>query len=234
MIEYISNEISLLSLINHPNLILYYGCYKDIESSIGIVTECCKGGDLYNLIHKKKVKLNIMQKLKILSDVASGMLYLHEKMVPPIIHRNLKSSNIVLTEDVINFDKIPVVKIADFGMSRLVDDSKTLQSIGTGIASLIWTAPEILKNEYYGLSADVYSFGILMWEIFSEKIPYSYLNLNQLELSIKLINNNLRPEMNFLLEETPMEIKKLINSCLNSYDNRPSFEVIGYVLREIY
>ena len=90
-----------------------------------------------------------------------------------------------------------------------------------------WTAPEVLRGEKYGVKADIYSFAILMWEVFSQKIPYTELKLNQTQIAIQVVNRKIRPNLNLLLKDTPEEFKQLITNCWDEEPNlRPDAEKI--------
>src|SRR5690554_2424323 len=114
-----------------------------------IVTELAENGSLYDVIHKHPEDLESWQRVVgICLESARGMAYLHAQS-PPILHRDLKSQNILLNKDY-------HAKVADFGISRpMVDDSMTMR-----VGTTRWTAPECLAKEgVYSEKADVYSFG---------------------------------------------------------------------------
>jgi serine/threonine protein kinase len=92
-------------------------------------------------------------KLQIALDIVSGMSFLHESR---IFHRDLKSGNVLI-------ESAGRAKIADFGLSKLIDINAT-HAMGL-IGSVAWTAPEVLQEEVYRDSADVYSFGVILWEL---------------------------------------------------------------------
>ena len=113
-------------------------------------------------------------------DIAKGMNYLHTSGADPILHRDLKSLNLLVVEPVQGPNDFIQVKITDFGLSRAInnlDSSNEFQSEGpsrmTGLAGTFhWMAPEVLQSEEYTHKADVYSFGIVMWEILCREPPF--------------------------------------------------------------
>lgn len=93
-----------------------------------------------------------------MKDVARGMYYLHDNS-PPILHRDLKSLNLMLADEVLSPNDRVMVKITDFGVARPMDESgKMTGQMGT----CHWMAPEVINNQPYTLAADVYSFAIVM------------------------------------------------------------------------
>jgi serine/threonine protein kinase len=107
-------------------------------------------------------------------DAARGMLYLHS-FQPPLIHRDLKSHNILVTEDW-------SLKICDFGVARVRAESRNM----TGLqGTCAWMAPEVFQSGLYSELADVFSFGIIMYEIISRKIVYPHLKFAS-EIGIKV------------------------------------------------
>lgn len=212
-INVLNTEIKIMKSLKHINLVEYFGhCIK--ESSVKLIMELCKGGNLYFLLTNSNLKLSIKQKLKISLDIASGLNYLHSQS-PPIIHRDIKSMNILLLNDLIDNDSVPLAKIADLGISKIFECTNS-KCFMTQCGTPQWTAPEILRGEPYGTKSDIYSFSILLWEIFSEQIPYCEYDLNKLQIAIQVASNkNFRPGLNFLKNETPEVIKNLIKNCWN-------------------
>ena len=132
-------------------------------------------GSLHDLIHVKKLKIDIDRVLEIIIDVAQAMVYLHKK---EILHCDLKSSNILV-------DKNWNIKLADFGLSRIRDPSsrhalskEKARKLRVGTPN--WMAPEILRGEKYEEASDVYSFGIVLLELLTGKIPHRGLSLPQI------------------------------------------------------
>ncbi|KAH0477405.1 MAG: uncharacterized protein KVP18_003621 [Porospora cf. gigantea A] len=140
-------ELAIMVRLRHPNIVLLMGCsYRPLS----VVTECCRGGTLFSLLHPKDgppVRIGLPLKRKIALDVALGCLYLHS-LEPKIIHRDLKSLNILLTDRVTSHTKPDSVsaKVADFGLSHnLRADTHEGGPAGT----YHWMAPEVLQGGKY-------------------------------------------------------------------------------------
>ena len=116
---------------------------------------------MFDYLHKLGEKLDEKKIFYILKDVALGMSYLHGKSV---LHCDLKSSNVLIDE---NWN----VKLCDFGLSRIKSNKKNKKD-NLRVGTPHWMAPEILKGEKYEYESDIYSFGILLWEMLTGQIPY--------------------------------------------------------------
>ena len=139
-----------------------------------------------------------------------GMNFLHTHS-PVIIHRDLKSLNLLVDSDW-------NVKVSDFGLSRFKVSTLMTGQCGT----YQWMAPEVVRGHSYTEKADVYSFGINLWEIYTRAIPYN--NVVPIQAAVAVMNQGLRPE---LPVNTPLEYSKLVRECWNQNSNlRPSFEEI--------
>jgi len=157
--EYLLRELSVLKNTGHESLLTYLGAFNEINSDgtthkLYIVTEYCHGGDLLTLLMDLKQPLSWKFRLKIASQAISALAYLHEKK---LLHRDVKSSNILL-------DEFWNCKVSDFGMSREYSDD------GAGARMTIcgtdaYMAPEMLFEEEYTNSVDVFSFGMVLLEI---------------------------------------------------------------------
>lgn len=159
-------------------------------------------------------------RLKLAKDAAKGMDYLHKRK---IIHRDLKSQNLLV-------DKTWTCKVADFGISTVKEaKTRTMTCIGTPT----YMAPEVLGKAKYSEKADIFSFGILLVEIYTGKVPYtgsSFAHLNQAQLMFKICTENARPE----ISNFPEALRELINDCWNMNPKlRPSFAEIVVRLRRL-
>jgi serine/threonine protein kinase len=107
-----------------------------------------------------------------LRSAALGINYLHS-LDPTIIHRDIKPSNLLV-------DETWNVKVADFGFARIKEENATMTRCGTPA----WTAPEIIRGEKYSEKADLYSFGVVMWEMLTRKQPYAGRNFMGVSLDV--------------------------------------------------
>ncbi|KAE9412412.1 hypothetical protein Angca_007991, partial [Angiostrongylus cantonensis] len=145
-------EMAFLSELHHPNIVLFIGACVQ-KPNLAIVTEFVKQGSLKYILESNSIKLLFKQRLRMLHSAALGINYLHS-LDPTIIHRDIKPSNLLV-------DETWNVKVADFGFARIKEENATMTRCGTPA----WTAPEIIRGEKYSEKADVYSFGIVMWEV---------------------------------------------------------------------
>ncbi|EFC41083.1 hypothetical protein NAEGRDRAFT_80827 [Naegleria gruberi] len=167
----IEKEASLLCKLRHPNVLMFYGISITPKKHY-LVVEYLEKGSIENLIsqcRKGEISLDLISKLSLLIDVACGMEYLHS-LKPPIIHRDLKPGNILL-------DSNNTAKVCDFGLSRLMNGNNQTNTT-TGMGTLFYIAPELLDSELSHTSStlapsiDVFSFAIIMYELFFEENPY--------------------------------------------------------------
>jgi len=210
-------ELNLLKKLRHPNILLFLAA--NIRGpDYFLITEFCKNGNLFTYLHSatKKGEIPYKEKIRIALEICKGVYYLHS-FNPPILHRDLKSLNILL-------DKNNQVKIADFGWARLLDSHMTKQR-----GTFQWMAPEVIKKNSYTEKADVYSFAIILWEIFVQEPPYK--GVDKIQVATKVAKDaKYRPS----LEQNPpipQKIKELINICWNyNPDGRPDFkQIIEYL-----
>jgi serine/threonine protein kinase len=153
-------EIHTISKLRHPNIILFLGaCLK--EPNICFITEFARKGDLYGVLQREK-DLPLKTKMHMACDAARGLLYLH-MCSPPVVHRDLKSLNLLV-------DELYNVKLTDFGISKSLQNN--LETFNSKMGTLNWLAPEVLDCKPYSPAADVYSFGIILWEIATQQIPF--------------------------------------------------------------
>ncbi|KNA17211.1 hypothetical protein SOVF_082160 isoform B [Spinacia oleracea] len=155
------NEIAILSRLRHPNVILFLGaCTK--PPRLSMVTEYMEMGSLYYLIHLsgQKKKLTWRKRLKMLRDICRGLMCIHRTK---IVHRDLKSANCLV-------NKHWTVKICDFGLSRIVTDSPNGDSSSAGTPE--WMAPELIRNEPFTEKCDIFSLGVIMWELCTLSRPW--------------------------------------------------------------
>ncbi|KAJ4807703.1 protein kinase family protein [Rhynchospora pubera] len=211
-------EVSLMKRLRHPNILLFMGAVTSTQR-LCIVTEYLPRGSLFNLLQKNSARLDWRRRIHMALDIARGMNYLHHYN-PPIIHRDLKSSNLLV-------DKNWTVKVADFGLSRLKRD--TFLTTKTGKGTPQWMAPEVLRNEPSDEKSDVYSYGVILWELVTQKIPWENLNSIQVIGAVGFMNHRLE-----LPNDVDPQWASIIQSCWESEpQSRPSFQELVEKLRDL-
>ncbi|KAG6975352.1 hypothetical protein JG688_00002483 [Phytophthora aleatoria] len=160
-VQAFAEEIELSASLVHPSIVEFIGVAWNSLNNLVMVLEFFPRGNLQNYLHKNSDLLSwARDKIQMAVAIAHALQYLHDRS-SPIIHRDLKSNNILLTEKL-------KPKLIDFGVSRrLVELTMT-----AGIGTPYWTAPEILEGKRYTEQADIYSFGVVLSELDTGKIPY--------------------------------------------------------------
>ncbi|XP_077128240.1 mitogen-activated protein kinase kinase kinase 13 [Ranitomeya variabilis] len=150
-------DIKHLRKLKHPNIIAFKGVCTQAPCYC-LIMEYCAHGQLYEVLRAgRKVTPRLLVDWS--SGIASGMNYLH---LHKIIHRDLKSPNVLVTHT-------DAVKISDFGTSKELSDKSTKMSFAGTVA---WMAPEVIRNEPVSEKVDIWSFGVLLWELLTGEIPY--------------------------------------------------------------
>ncbi|KAL2902381.1 putative serine/threonine-protein kinase SIS8 [Bienertia sinuspersici] len=211
-------EISIMRKLRHPNLLLFMGaCYS--QERLAIVTEFLPRGSLFKILHKSNQMLDLRRRLRMALDVARGMNYLHRRN-PPIVHRDLKSSNLLV-------DKNWNVKVGDFGLSKL--KNATFLTAKSGAGTPQWMAPEVLRNDPSNEKSDVFSFGVILWELVTVKIPWDNLNALQVVGVVGFMDRRLD-----IPDNLDPCILSVINDCWQSKPElRPSFQDVIQRMTEI-
>ncbi|KRG00742.1 tyrosine-protein kinase Fer isoform X2 [Drosophila mojavensis] len=206
-------EGRILKQYDHPNIVKLIGiCVQ--KQPIMIVMELVPGGSLLNYLRKNSNSLTTRQQMGMCRDAAAGMRYLESKNC---IHRDLAARNCL-----VDFEHS--VKISDFGMSR--EEEEYIVSDGMKQIPVKWTAPEALNFGKYTTLCDVWSYGILMWEIFSKgDTPYSGMSNSRARERIDTGYRMPTPE------NTPPEMYRLMLKCWAAdVDSRPHFDEIYNVV----
>ncbi|XP_076899898.1 receptor like protein kinase S.2-like [Bidens hawaiensis] len=170
-------ELDVLSRCEHPNIVSLCGCCVE-GSEMLLVYEYASNGSLDNYLEStdKKVNLTWAQRLKMCIDIAQGLNYLHTNMDEKrkIIHRDIKSANIVLGK---NWE----AKIADFGLSKLFPMNHQASTINTNIVAgtSVYLDPEYDRTGSLKRASDIYSFGVVLFEIFTGKVAYDPIYMKQ-------------------------------------------------------
>lgn len=216
-------EIGIMSKCHHPNILLYMGACTTVPGKLMIVTERCKM-DLDRLLVKnenpeKIAEIGIVNILKMAKEVAVAMTFLHERD-PIVLHLDLKPANILI-------DEKGVIKVADFGETLMKGKyQSTLYDVPKGTPYFM--APEMLLGGKANTHSDVYSFGILLYEILYLRGAYNYKHYPVFVREV--CDGGKRPPLDILplTGEYPIpDLKILIEACWNQERNkRPSFAQI--------
>ncbi|XP_057546319.1 serine/threonine-protein kinase 1-like [Amaranthus tricolor] len=211
-------EVCLMKRLRHPNILLFMGAVTSPQR-LCIVTEFLPRGSLFRLLQRSTGKLDWRRRIHMALDIARGMNYLHN-CNPPIIHRDLKTSNLLV-------DKNWMVKVADFGLSRVKHDTYLTTRTGKGTPQ--WMAPEVLRNERSDEKSDIYSFGVILWELATQKIPWEHLNAMQVIGAVGFMNQRLD-----IPEDVDSRWASIIESCWNSDpQSRPTFHELLEKLKDL-
>ncbi|KAD3067843.1 hypothetical protein R6Q59_018041 [Mikania micrantha] len=217
------NEAIKLADLHHPNVVAFYGVVLDGPGgSVATVTEYMVNGSLRTALQKNERNLDKRKRLLIAMDVAFGMEYLHGKN---IVHFDLKSDNLLVN---LRDPHRPICKVGDLGLSKV--KRQTLISGGVR-GTLPWMAPELLNGSSSLVSekVDVFSFGIVMWELLTGDEPYADLHYGAIIGGI--VSNTLRPPVP---ESCDPEWRSLMERCWSAEPSeRPSFTEIANQLRSI-
>ncbi|KAL5715766.1 hypothetical protein ACHQM5_017541 [Ranunculus cassubicifolius] len=156
-----SSELAHLSRVNHKNLVRLYGFCEDINELV-LVYEFMSNGTLSDHLHKLRTTplRSWTTRLKVALDAARGIEYLHRYVVPSIIHRDIKSSNILL-------DSIWTAKVSDFGLSLMGPEDEESHLSLRAAGTVGYMDPEYFRLQKLTTKSDVYSFGVVLLELLS-------------------------------------------------------------------
>ncbi|XP_008781707.1 serine/threonine-protein kinase STY13 [Phoenix dactylifera] len=206
-------EVMMLANLRHPNVVRFIGaCRKPMVWCI--VTEYARGGSVRQFLMKRQnrsvpLRLAVKQAL----DVARGMAYVHGL---GFIHRDLKSDNLLIFAD-------KSIKIADFGVARIeVQTEGMTPETGT----YRWMAPEMIQHRPYNQKVDVYSFGIVLWELITGMLPFQ--NMTAVQAAFAVVNKGVRP---IIPQDCLPALAEIMTRCWDANpDVRPTFAEVVRML----
>lgn len=211
-------EAQIMKKLRHPKLIQLYAVCT-LEEPIYIVTELMRNGSLLEFLHKKERVMKLPQLIDMAAQIAAGMAYLESQNY---IHRDLAARNVLVADG-------NSVKIADFGLARIIKEDEYEARIGARFP-IKWTAPEAANFSKFSIKSDVWSFGILLTELVTfGKIPYPSMTnaevLHQVEHGYRM---PCPPNCPPLLYDIMLE-------CWNKDPmKRPTFETLQWKLEDFF
>ncbi|XP_068101593.1 mitogen-activated protein kinase kinase kinase 20 isoform X1 [Hyperolius riggenbachi] len=207
----IEKEAEILSMLSHRNIIQFYGAVLE-PPNYCIVTEYAAAGSLYDYINSNRSEDMDMEHIMAwATDVAKGMHYLHMEAPIRVIHRDLKSRNVVITID-------GILKICDFGASRFHSHTTHMSLVGT----FPWMAPEVIQSLPVSETCDTYSYGVVLWEMLTREVPFK--GLEGLQVAWLVVEKN---ERLTIPSSCPRSFAELMRLCWEAEPKkRPSFKQI--------
>uniref|UniRef100_W5UF66 mitogen-activated protein kinase kinase kinase n=1 Tax=Ictalurus punctatus TaxID=7998 RepID=W5UF66_ICTPU len=162
----VRNEARLFAMLTHPNIIALKGvCLQ--EPNLCLIMEYASGGPLSRALAGRRIAPHVLVNWAV--QIARGMLYLHNEAIVTVIHRDLKSNNILLAQPIEkNGMEGNTLKITDFGLAREWQKTTKMSTAGT----YAWMAPEVIKSSTFSKGSDVWSYGVLLWELLTGEAPY--------------------------------------------------------------
>lgn len=162
----VRQEARLFAMLTHPNIIALKGvCLQ--EPNLCLIMEYASGGPLSRALAGRRIPPHVLVNWAV--QIARGMLYLHSEAIVPVIHRDLKSNNILLAQPIENECMEGLtLKITDFGLAREWHKTTKMSTAGT----YAWMAPEVIKSSTFSKGSDVWSYGVLLWELLTGEAPY--------------------------------------------------------------
>uniref|UniRef100_A0A4W5M5H0 Tyrosine-protein kinase n=1 Tax=Hucho hucho TaxID=62062 RepID=A0A4W5M5H0_9TELE len=217
--EAFMEEANLMKTLQHDRLVRLYAVVTKVEP-IYIITEYMSNGSLLDFL-KSEVgcKVQLPKLIDFSAQIAEGMAYIEKKNY---IHRDLRTANVLVSESLL-------CKIADFGLARVIEDDQYTAREGAKFP-IKWTAPEAINYGSFTIKSDMWSFGVLLYEIITYgKIPYPGMSNGEVMTSVQRGYRMPRPE------NCPNELYDIMNSCWKSKpDDRPTFDYIQSVLDDFY
>ena len=208
-------ELTALHRLRHPRVLSYKGLCEDLlpcEGKVGLVMEFAERGSLYDILHGPGTAVSNISncgRLRIAVDIVEGMRFLHQSCV---VHLNLKSSSVFIDSD-------GRAKIANFGLSNFRQQAEHHGSPSMG--TVAWNAPEIISGDVgVKYSADVYSFGVIVWELWTGCVPWAGKSVFEVMTAVVQGQRLALPESCSNAHPT---VACITEKCMGAEDARPTF-----------
>lgn len=227
-------EAEFIQGLRHPNLVNVLGI---VEGTLHyVILELCTGGSLQDVIHEQEedlwAEMPAVERLRAGYDIASALDYIHQQ---EILHRDIKSGNAFLHTPIVPGCGCPTVKVGDMGFARPVSE---FSGMTQGVGTLRYMAPEVLSSGDYGVSADIFSFGILLHEMLSGSIPFS--SKNEAALCLAIMGGQRPPfeellEIGHIGEERLHQAWSILQACwAEDPDTRPTAGQVAEMIQELH
>ena len=201
-------EATLLARLQHPNITSFIESFR-APGNLHICMEYADGGDLEAFLKKRKARGSLLSESEVLHtfvQIALALKHVHDRK---ILHRDLKSQNIFLTSS-------GVVKLGDFGVSRVLE--RTVDLAATQVGTPYYMPPEICNNSRYNSKCDVWSLGVILYELLALRLPFDGQNMKML-----LHNIIHKPYSPVSSAHYSKDLRRLLDAMLHkSYGKRPS------------
>lgn len=208
-------EVKIACEVRSQRCVRLLGVVTRDPTYLGLVTEYLAGGSLRAALASEAAIDNDRRRTWA-ADVAQGMKYLYGHGIE---HRDLKSGNVLLTSGQAR------AKVADFGLSRC-EELNTMTQTKNAVGTAAYMAPELLEDNLFDEKSDVYSYGVLLWEIWDRGVPWR--GLQPMQIMRKVVDKRERPP---LPSSMPGDVRALVGTCWSpGPDDRPDFQTIASVL----
>lgn len=230
-------EMETLGKIKHKNLVPLLGYCKIGEERL-LVYQYMQYGSLEDMLHGKRKVLSWHERKKITRGAAKGLCFLHHNCIPHIIHRDMKSSNVLLDEEM-------EARVSDFGMARLISALDTHLSVSTLAGTPGYVPPEYYQSFRCTAKGDVYSFGVVMLEILTGRRPTDKEEFGETNLvgwvkmkvtegkGVEVIDEELMKDASKEEEEEMRRFLEITTQCVDDFPSRrPNMMKVVALLRE--
>ncbi|HEY5535061.1 MAG TPA: serine/threonine-protein kinase, partial [Ignavibacteria bacterium] len=203
------NEAQILASLNHQNIITVYD-FIEIDNEFMIIMEYVDGDTIDEMIEKQGGGFHHARAIHIFKQILSGFSYAHSE---GIVHRDIKPSNVILKHN-------DIPKILDFGIARMVQKDFRITKAGTKMGSLLYMSPEQILGMDVDSRSDIYSLGLLLFEMLSGALPYNIVNNTDYEIMECILKEEIK-DINALIPGLPYGIGNILRkACAKNASER--------------